>query len=124
MISRNLSQEDILEDPNRYGLPTFQEFCKNPEKWRANPEQVLIDATRGSTILKKAISKITFAFRCWETSSAEKIERILADYGLKPQDVEMKPELIYLGNGKCKCIVNFIEKERRECGPDLTSKRN
>lgn len=124
MLSKSLSQEDIIEDPHKFGLPTFEEFCKNQGQWRQNPEQLLIDATKGSTILRKSIVKISFAFRCWETSSAEKLQSMLADHGLKPQDMKMAPELIYLGNGKCKCIVNFIEKEPRECGPDLSSRKS
>lgn len=111
-----LTEETIMEDPHRFGLPTYEEFCKNPAKWRDNPEQSFIDADRGSTMLRQSIVKYMYVFRCWETYSLETMERILGDHGLKPKDVKMKPELIYLGAGKIKCIIEFVEKKEDVAG--------
>lgn len=106
------TSDDIIKDPHRYGLPTFEEFCRSPDLWRTRPDNVFANADKGSTLLRRAIVKHSYVFRHWKTNSLEKMEKILSDYGLSPQEVEMKPELIPLGGGRCEAMIQFVEKAK------------
>lgn len=44
--------EDIMEHPHLYGLPTFEEFCKNKSRWMKDPEEALVSIDAGDKNLR------------------------------------------------------------------------
>lgn len=49
----NASYEDVLLNPKKYGIPTFEEYAKNPELMRGRMDRTLAAMEAGSSILRQ-----------------------------------------------------------------------
>lgn len=77
----------LLENTN---FPTFAEFSKNPDKWRANKDD-LFEAIQNSSHSFK-ISKQRYFWRgIYEVDSLEKIQKIAEEEGFSGSELEMQP---------------------------------
>ena len=103
--------DDLVKDPKKYGLPTFEEFCKNPKAFRKNPEESFLHAETGSTIFYKNVKHRWFidGFEC---KSLEEVERIARDQGYEISDLDLEPEIIPAGGGKAEFHVKFVNKPK------------
>ncbi len=86
--------DEILEDPSRYGLPTFEQFSKNPSAWRFGDEYLLESVDAGSKILNKGFRKYTYEIAGYKTDSLEEVQRIAGNEGLNLKTMEMRPRVI------------------------------
>lgn len=45
-LSTSPELEDLMDDPHRFGLPTLEEYMKNPSRWKIKEDEVVdgIDA--------------------------------------------------------------------------------
>jgi len=105
------SFEDLEKNPNKYGVPTFEQFAKNPGFFRVNPEEAFLHAETGSTIFKKHI-KYRFFIDGYECKSIEEVERIAVDQGYRREDLDICPEIIPAGGGRAEFHVKFINKPK------------
>lgn len=79
----DLTLDDLQEDPKKFGLPTFEEFCANPDRWRKRNEDAfnLIDA--GSQAMKNQIEKHVYYVAGYKCGSLEIAQKVLMDeYGI------------------------------------------
>ena len=106
------SFEDLEKNPNKYGVPTFEQFAKNPGFFRINPEETFLLAETGSTIFKKNIKKYRFFIDGYECKSIEAVERIAIDQGYRREDLDICPEIISVGGGKVEFHVKFKNKPK------------
>lgn len=100
--------DDIFDNPKKYGMPTFEEFSKNPDKWRKPPEEIFAQVDNGSQFLKNQISKYRFELFGHQTDKLEKLYDIVRDYGIPFTALKIEPQLIPLGGGKCDVLVKFV----------------
>jgi hypothetical protein len=72
------------------GFPTFDEFKKNPDKWRRDKEEMFVAIDRGSSVKtdKKQIYYWKDLYRC---SSLEQAQRIALDEGYTASDLQEEP---------------------------------
>lgn len=103
------SIDDLIRNPTKYGAPTFQEFCSNPEKYRKNKEALMSSADNGSKHIQGIKSHIYYVegIKC---SSPEQAQRIMADRGLTEDDLKLSVELEDLGNHEIRAHVHFKRK--------------
>lgn len=81
---------ELLEDLiKNHGFPSFQEFSKNPDKWRANKEDIFESIQNGSTAYK--LGKVRYFWRGQFEGSLEKIQRIATEEGYEGNELEMEP---------------------------------
>lgn len=87
--------EDMLEVLIPQGFPTFDEFRKNPDKYRNRADQLLESADTSTQSFRKALTKQKY---CWRNTylcdSLEKIERIAKEEGFTVDDLEMQPRVL------------------------------
>lgn len=102
--------QDILDNPKKFGLPTYEEFSKNPDKWKAAKNDLLAQADESSkTHLKKLIRKQHYEFNGYQFKTLEQVERAILDHGLEVSQCEMYPQVIPDGD-KCDIVIEFRSK--------------
>lgn len=73
-------------------FPRWEEFKKNPDKWRKNEEDIFTSLANMESFFKKRISRAVYMwrgkFRC---KSLEELQRITRDEGYKGSDLEYQP---------------------------------
>jgi hypothetical protein len=81
------SMEWLFKNTN---FPSFAEFAKNPDKWRANKNDLFEAIEKNSTAYK--ISKHRYFWRgIYEVDTLEKIQKIAEDEGYDGTELEMQP---------------------------------
>lgn len=86
---REVQLQDIVQDPNKYGAPTYEQFCKNPDAWRLRKDQVFISADRGSDMFKDVV-KHTYSIGGYKTTRLEEISKICLNEGIDESTLQMK----------------------------------
>lgn len=113
MGSNNLSKisaEELMADPKKYGFPTFDEFAKNPDKYRRSVDEVLAAASNGSLTIRNFVRRHIYEIAGYRAHSLEEVESIAKNEGLEIQNLEMQPQVIPIGAGKCDILVRFRKR--------------
>lgn len=103
------SIEDLIRNPGKYGAPTFEEFSKNPDKYRKSEEAMLTTAEKGSKTIK-GITKHIYYVDGIKCESVEHAQRIMSTMGLRQDDLQLAINLEDLGNHKIQAHVYFKRK--------------
>lgn len=76
----------------RSNFPTFDEFRKNPDKWRERPEEILEAVDSSSHTFRDVIKRQVYFWRdTHECKSLEQVERIAREEGYDLSGLEMEP---------------------------------
>lgn len=86
---KTLTVEDIARNPHRFGLPTYEEFCKNPTKWRRRDDEAMTRLTEGPSLHRKDLKRIRYFIHSVELISEESVEKALSDYGFTLADIDL-----------------------------------
>jgi len=105
----HLTIEDIIANPKKYGAPTFEEFKKNPEKFRRSKE-ALITSADGGTKNIKGIKRHTYKVDGIKCESPEHCQRTMIERGLTEKDLNLTVELEDMKNGEIVAHVHFKRK--------------
>ena len=110
----NATVEDLVADPKKYGAPTFEEFCKNREKFFGRWDDAFVAVDKGSQNLDKIVKGYKYEVIGVECNSLEQVETRCRDVGidLEGRGFDIKPRIIDLGGRVCEVIVNFVPKQR------------
>lgn len=106
--------QKIFENPNYYGLPTFEEFSKNHEKYMGRDDDAFGQVDQGSKQLNKHVQRHVYEIEGYRCKSLEEVERVAASQGIRVNELDYKPQLMPLGGGKCDILVKFVSKAERE----------
>jgi len=111
---REVTPQDIADDPTRYGLPTFDEYCANREKWLGYSDQLYrtIDAGPLNENIRKLLPSKGVRFRIagHYVKTLEKLESIAREEWGSQVKLEMYPQMLPLGGGKWECVVEVMPK--------------
>lgn len=114
---------DVLHDPHRFGFVTFDEFKRNPDRWRKRKDRAFASVDRGSKLLGNRVARQTYevfdgsgvGYKC---RSLEDCEQTASYMGYSIDQLVMKPEIVPLGyNGQCELHIRWFPVElaaRRE----------
>jgi hypothetical protein len=70
-------------------FPTFQEFSKNPEKWRKNPEDAFECLDLMDTFFKSRIASRTLTWRGkYKCKSTEELQKVTKEEGYRGTDLD------------------------------------
>lgn len=111
-MGNSLTLDDIMADPTRFGMPTFDEFSKNPDKYKSRADDLLEKADVGSVNLKNIVRKYKYQVFGFDCDSLERVERIMKEEGHISTDFNMVPEIIPCGQNKCEILVKFELKQQ------------
>lgn len=102
---------DLLENPTYYGLPTFDEFKNNYEKYMGRDDELFEQADKGSHLLKGVVQKHRFEICGFRCKTLEEVERIASSQGIPLKALDFRPILIPQGGGKADILVKFVTKD-------------
>lgn len=79
-----MEMEDIVKNPKKYGAPTYEEFCANPDKYRPimNARQQLDLIDNGGQNLKRYTKTKVFEVLGQTFNSLERAENFCKEHGL------------------------------------------
>lgn len=97
-------------------FPTFDEFKKNPDKYRARADELFESVDGSSHTFRKRIKKQSYMWRDqYKCDALENIERICREEGFTPFQLEMEPTVRLLNgtsaDGDVEIIVRFWPKD-------------
>lgn len=119
-IEATTTMNDLQANPKAYGLPTFEEFQKNPDLWRAKKDASFsaLDAGFASSKMQNILKKAKFKIHGKSVPSLEYAERAIMDYGYTIEDLKLtdgqksklkfEMNMIPQGAGKYDVEVNFL----------------
>jgi hypothetical protein len=108
--------QELLNDPKKFGAPTFEEFCKNHDKF-ATPYNSFGSIANGSKMFGELVQKHEYEIMGYRVKSLEQVEKVARDHGLKLHEMGWTAELVPQGGGWANHVFKFMpkaEKERRE----------
>jgi hypothetical protein len=111
-IFRDADMDDVLEDPTKFGAPSFDDFKKNREKWLGRDDEALGLADKGSgwAFVKKHIYEIE-GYRC---KTLEEVEHVALCQGIPLRELDYRPQMLPRGCGKWDILVKFVPRKSRD----------
>lgn len=109
----NATFDEVMANPEAYGLPTFDQFARNSEKYVGRDDDRFAEADRGSTHLKAHVQRHIYEIEGYRCKSLEEVERIATAQGINIRELDYRPQVIPLGAGKCDLLVKFVSKDQR-----------
>lgn len=102
----------LQQNPGSMGFCTFEEFRKNPAKWRPDPEQLFASVERAASIVNKDMKWIRYEIDFYKCDTLEKVQDVCRQIGYREGDLTAKILIDQLGGGKCGLTVKFFHKDR------------
>ncbi len=84
-----LTIEDILQNPHKYGAPTFEEFQRNPGRWKKRNDDAMVTLTDGPERHRSELKAIKYFVNGLELSGENEVERALGDHGYGLEDIDL-----------------------------------
>ena len=105
--------EDVMRDPTAYGMPTFDEFAKNPETLLGRDDDRLTEVERGSTNLNRVVKRYIYEIEGYRCKSLQEVERIAKSMGINLRELDYQPQMEANTSGKYDIKVKFVSKADR-----------
>lgn len=102
-----ITVENVLANPSKYGFPTFQEFARKPAQWRDTLDDKLARFDGSSKLFKNLVEKQTYKISGYEVDTLEQVEHIAKNEGIDLNGCKFCPQVLPQGNGKCRIVVEF-----------------
>lgn len=95
-------------------VPSFEEFCKNRDKYLGREDDRFAEADAGANNLKKYTQRHIYEIEGYRCKTLEEVQRVANNQGIPIKSLDYRPEIIPLGGGKCDILVRFVPKHSRE----------
>lgn len=107
--------QDIMEQPEKFGAPTLEQFRKKRDFYQKNHNSVFGRIDTGGKITNRFTKKQKFEIDGYRCNTLEEVERVARDMGLNLDAIakEYKAEFIPLGGGQADVLVRFMSPEYR-----------
>lgn len=105
---------EIVENPKAYGMPTFDEFVKNPDLLNGREDERLQEVERGSVNLNRVVKRYIYEIEGYRCRSLEEVERIARSMGLNLREMDYQPQMETNTGGKFDIKVKFVSKSERK----------
>lgn len=112
----SLTIEDLAANPGKFGIPTFEQFCANPDRYRRKRTMSMDMLSNGPRQFRRDLNKIIYKINGHEMPE-DHVERALGDHGYTLADIDLlnrgtrlkkEVNMIPLGGGKYDIVVNFL----------------
>ena len=118
-VTNETTIEDLMANPKAYGLPSFEEFAKNPTPFRIRGDASMAILDRGPTSMRKDLGRVKYKINGVDIGSQEMAETAILDAGYTLADLELgrngkksrlnyEMNMIPQGGGKYDVEVNFL----------------
>ena len=109
-MNKTVTVEDIIRDPNAYGMPSFDQFRKDPDKFRDSEGARMGRLDQGSRVFNNLVEKQTYKYKKWETTSLEEFQRVLKNEGKDFMNMKLCPQVIPTKGGKCEIVIEVKDR--------------
>lgn len=106
-----MDMDDLLRDPKKYGLPTFDEYCKNPDAYRNSVERLMKEVEQGLSGFQGGLGDRTYFVSHYKCNSITKAMEIMRELGWDPKRLDMKIDPDKGTAGRVNFKVTFYQKE-------------
>jgi hypothetical protein len=107
-----ITVEDIIESPKKYGLPTLSEFILNSDKYIGKKDGILAQASNSSQMgLRKYITKQVYWVDHYKCYTEEEAEKVLLQQGYDLREVDMEGKLVPTSSNTCEVHIRFVKKQ-------------
>lgn len=103
--------DDILKDPKKFGLPTFDEFKKNPEKYLPHGD-VFAQVDEAGRALKPYLKKVIYEIEGYRCKTLEEVERVARSQGIPIADLDYRAVAVPQSSYTCDVLVRFLPKSK------------
>lgn len=111
----SMELDDMLAVLIPAGFPTFDQFKKDPDKYRVAGNHLFESADASTITLRKALSKQKYCWRNeYKCKSLEQLETIAKNEGYSVDDLEMQPKVYSLtgtNQEDIEIVVHFWPKD-------------
>jgi hypothetical protein len=103
----------------RAGFPSFEEFKRDPEKYRRSKDKwlAMIDRSVNNPATRQLIEKQTYKLRGFSFDSLEKLERAAREEGVDIMKCKVMPQIIPQLAGKISILVTFVPPGEKYVAP-------
>lgn len=111
---KEVTIEDIEADPHKFGAPSFEEFCADPDRYRMRKDHLLAISDNGPQLegLKKRLGKRRWEMDGYEFRCLEHVQNYCNSEGLDIEhDIEIQPYLREGSGGKIDLITKFVRTQ-------------
>lgn len=108
------SAEDVMSNPKDFGMPTFEEFAQNREKWLGRDDEILEGVAKGGDTTKGMYRRHQYEIEGYKCSSLDEVERVALSQGIALRDLDYRATLVDTGSGKNDVLIRFISKTERD----------
>lgn len=105
------TSDEIDADPASVGMPTFDEFKKNPDIIRGKQDEVFASAEKGGEIANAFTKKHIYEIAGYRVKSLAEVEKIATDRGIPLRELDYRAVCIPCGAGKADVLVKFMSKQ-------------
>lgn len=106
--------EELSANPEKFGLPSFDRWAKEREKFMGTEDEVFASADKGSTLLSRSVQRHIYEIEGYRCKNLEEVERVAREQGINLKALDYRPQLVQSGAGKYDIIVRFVSKGQRE----------
>ena len=108
------NKNDLSDFGESVGMPSFDEYCKNQEKWLGRDDDSLAEVERGSIQLDRCVKRHIYEIEGYRCKSLEEVERVAKSMGINLRELDYRPEIQPNTSGKFDIKVKFVSKGDRE----------
>lgn len=105
---------DMGDDFKGMDIPSFKEFCRDPEKFLGRPDDVLSQVDKGGRGINAVTQRHVYEIEGYKCNTLEEVERVAKSQGIPVQSLDYQPQVMPNLGHKCDLKIVFIPKWRRE----------
>jgi len=105
--------KDIVEDPKKYGAPSFEDFCKDPDSYTKALDDVLAATDDSLKSHRQLLRRQKYFYEGYECRTLEEVEKCALNDGINTkEDLDCLPQWVDVVGGEFDLYVKFQRKAK------------
>lgn len=111
---------EIRQDPNKFGFPTFEQYAKDPAKYltqfKGKETESLDIVANGSSLegLRQMTKEVVYEIFHYRTKKLEEVERIAREGGINLRQLKFRAIIQNMGGNNGQIVVKFMSQDEYE----------
>lgn len=105
--------QDIMENPDKFGAPTFDMFKSHRDKYIENHNQNFGRIEQGGAVANRYTKKQIYEIEGYRCKTLEEVERVANSMGINLKKMKYTAEFLPLGGGQADVLVKFMSESLR-----------
>lgn len=114
----NVTMADLMHDPGKFGLPTFDQYCANPDTYRKSFKRLMTEIEIGPQSYRNITKEIVHWVGINKCKTPERAMDIMLDMGWNPIHVDSRIDMETGSAGKLIFNVHWLNMAPKEAGND------